>query len=240
LDGVIEIAYAIALDVATRPQSYTGKMPESIVDLRLAYGTSAQFPDLAHRQAMVWPILGPSDALKAGTGSTASPFQQARQTFLDACNAFVERVADSGLDQLTNRVLISIVPLRTHFLGLRGRAFELLSQVIDGESDTVNDILRSPGVAQAFGFSPAAAGWPLADTDPNGAKLIEAAGKLLPTDSAYRIGYTRFILLQQAAQAGQQALDIVLQSIDPPNEVSAIVTGGYNWASTLREFQNAA
>jgi hypothetical protein len=240
LDGVVEIAYAIALDFATRPQSYTSQMPDSIVDLRLAYGTSAQFPDLAHRQAMVWPILGPSDALKAGAGATPSLFQQARQTFFDACTAFVERVADSGLDQLTNRVLISIVGLRTHFFRLSGRAFELVSQVIDGETDTVYDILRSPGVAGAFGFPPAASGWPIANTDPNGANLIEAAGRLLPADSAYRIGFTRFILLQQAAQAGQLALDTVLQATDPPNEVSAIVTSGYNWATTLREFQNAA
>jgi len=101
-------------------------------------------------------------------------------------------------------------------------------------------ILRSPGVAQAFGFPPAASGWPLKDTDPNGAKLVEAASKLLPADSAYRIGYTRFILLQQAAQAGQLALDAVLGSIDPVNQLNAIITAGYIWASSLREYQNAA
>jgi len=215
-------------------------MPDTIVDLRLSYGTSAQFPDLAHRQAMVWPILGPSDALKPGTGSSPSQFQQARQAFLDACTAFSERAFDSGLDQLRNRVLISLALLRTHFLGLRGQAFELVSQVIDGESDAVYAILRSPGVAQAFGFPPAAAGWPLKDTDPNGAKLVEAASKLLPAASAYRIGYTRFILLQQAAQAGQLALDAVLGSIDPVNQLNAIITAGYIWASSLREYQNAA
>ncbi len=141
---------------------------------------------------------------------------------------------------LTSRVVTALVPLRTHFSGLQGRAFELVTKGIKAETDTVNKILTSPGVAQAFGFPAAGRGWPLENPDPNGAKLIEAAGKLLPANSAYRIGYTRFILLQQAARAGQQALDAVLEPNDPKDDIEKIVKAGYNWASTLREYQNAA
>src|SRR5262245_5369754 len=64
LDCLIEIGYAISVDFITRPQLYLNEdIPDAIVQLRMSYGTDAQFPNTAQRQAMMMPVFGRSDGL---------------------------------------------------------------------------------------------------------------------------------------------------------------------------------
>src|SRR6478672_8003828 len=65
LDCLDEIGCAVAVDFITRPHLYLGEdIPDQIVQLRTTYGTDAQFPNTAQRQAMMMPVFGRSDGLK--------------------------------------------------------------------------------------------------------------------------------------------------------------------------------
>ena len=84
-------------------------------------------------------------------------------------------------------------------------------------SNTAVSILLSPDVAKVFSVSPADAKWPFNSTDPNGAKLIESAGAQLPLGQEYKLGYTKFILLQRVAQEGERALIRVI-NVNPESD----------------------
>src|ERR1700730_13067921 len=101
LDCLVEIGYAVSVDFVTRPQLYqSDDIPDRIVQLRMSYGTDAQFPNTAQRQAIMMPVFGRSDGLKPDASTASAPFHIARKKFVDACVAFSERAVDSGVAML--------------------------------------------------------------------------------------------------------------------------------------------
>jgi hypothetical protein len=240
LDCLVEIAYAIAQDFVGRPQLYLGDdVPESIVELRIASGTDPRFPNGTQRQTMLLPILGRSDGASADASSLATPFHSARRKFLDACIAFSERAVDSGVAMLVERVRSAVVPLRAHLEGLDGRSLRLSTLQIRSASDTAIAILKSPNVAKIFGVSPADDPWPLQSIDPNGAKLVENVGTKLPLPQDCKLAYTKFVLLQRVAQEGARTLALLLGSSASEEALTALITQGYTWGASLRDFQQA-
>lgn len=240
LDCLVEIGYAISVDFISRPQLYQGDdIPEAIVGLRMSYGTSADSANAAQRQAMMAPIFGRSDGLKSDASNAASSFHMVRKKLVDACIAFSERAVDSGSSMLAERVRSALVPFRAHFDGLRGKSVQLTYQQIRTISDTVIKIQTSPGIARVFSVAPPEKDWPLRSNDPNGAKLVEAAGVALQLSAECKLGYTKFILLQRVAQEGGSALPLVLTA-DPSIEtdLQALITQVYSWGSSLRDFQS--
>src|SRR5262249_4317599 len=138
LDCLVEIGYAISVDFVTRPQLYLGDdIPDRIVQLRTSYGTDAQFPNTAQRQAIMAPIFGRSAEPKPDASTASAPFHIARKKFLDACVAFSERAVDSGISMLEERVRSAVVPLRAHFQGLAGKSIRLTGNQMKAISDTV-------------------------------------------------------------------------------------------------------
>ena len=239
LDCLVEIGYAVSLDFISRPQLYqSDDIPEAIVGVRMSYGTNADFANAAQRQAMMLPIFGRTDGLKPDASNTASPFHMVRKKLVDACIAFSERSADTGVSMLADRVRSALVPLRAHFDGLRGKSVQLTYQQIRAISDTAIKIQTSPGIARVFSVAPPEKDWPLRSSSPNGAKLVEAAGAALPISAEVKLGYTKFILLQRVAQEGGSALPLVLTA-DPSIEtdLQALITQVYSWGSSLRDFQ---
>jgi hypothetical protein len=239
LDCLIEIGYAISLDFVARPQLYQGDdIPDGIVGLRASYGSNADFANAAQRQAMMAPIFGRSDGLKPDASNAASSFHMARKKLVDACIAFSERAVDTGVSMLEDRVRSALVPLRAHFEGLRGKSFSLSYAQMKAESENVIRILTSPSVARVFSVAPAVKDWPLSSNDPNGAKLVEAAGSALALPAECKLGYTRFILSQRVAQEGGRALPLVLTA-DPNSEIDlhALISQVYSWGTSLRDFQ---
>jgi hypothetical protein len=241
LDCLAEIGFAVSMDFIARPQLYlSSDIPAEIVDLRIAWGTDARFPNTAQRQAMLLPIFGRSDGLSPDATASTAPFHMARKKFVDACIAFSERAVDTGIAMLLDRVRSALVPLRAHLDGLDGQSFRLTAQQIQDLSDTVIGILRSADVAKVFGVSPADALWPFDSIDPNGAKLVENAGLTLSLAPECKLSYTRFILLQRVAQEGGRTLSEVLVT-DPTSEQALLdlITHGYTWGTSLRDFQQA-
>ena len=81
LDCLEEIGYAVSVDFITRPHLYLGDdIPDQIVQLRMTYGTEAQFPNTAQRQAMMMPVFGRSDGLKPDASTGTAPFHTAERS----------------------------------------------------------------------------------------------------------------------------------------------------------------
>lgn len=248
LDALVEIGYAISVHFITRPQLYlSDDIPDAIVDLRMAWGTDARFPNTAQRLALMTPIFGRSDGLAPDASTGTAPFHVARKKLVDACIAFSERAVDTGIAMLKDRVRSALVPLRAHFdamaeLGNAGKSLRLTATLQMGPvSNTAVSILLSPDVAKVFSVSPADAKWPFNSTDPNGAKLIESAGAQLPLGQEYKLGYTKFILLQRVAQEGERALIRVI-NVNPESDddLLTLISQVYTWGTSLRDCQQAS
>jgi hypothetical protein len=239
LDCLVEIGYAVSVDFVARPQLYlSDDIPDRITQLRMSYGTDAQFPNTAQRQTMMMPIFGRSDGLRPDASTASAPFHIARKKFVDACVAFSERAVDSGISMLEERVRSAVVPLRAHFQALLGKSIRLTSNQMKAISDTVISILVAPGAAKVFSVSAADPKWPFDSDDPNGAKLVEIAGSTLPLPQECKLGYTKFILLQRVAQEGARTLPLVLAvNLDNEKEVLGLISQAYTWGTSLRDFQ---
>jgi hypothetical protein len=254
LDVIIDLAHAVALDFVARPQSYGGldaDRDRDVIDIiqkfRVSYGKAERFEDAPGRQAMVLPILARSDALRPDSNVGTSSFYLARKRFLDACTAFSERTVESGVHMLAARVVSSLVTLRAYFDGLNGASAGSTSKRIVEEFENATRVLKSPGVATMFGQKPPAdADWPLeADpnqSDPNGAKLVEAIGASLAVPPEDKLSYLKFILLQRVAQVGSAALTLALEDnaladVADKAKLDLLVTAGYLWATALRDYQ---
>jgi hypothetical protein len=242
LDCIVEIAYAVSLDFVARPQMYVGPdIPPFISDFRVAYGTHKQFQNTVERQAMLMPILGRSDGLKPDATVSAASFHMARKKFLDACVAYSERAVDTGLAMLEDRVRSALVPFQAHFLGVKGIATSTAGRCLSDVFTFASEILKAHGVTRVFGQDSAHIQWPLESTDPNGAKLVDAIGCALPLAPEYKFTYTRFVLLQRLAQEGIRALTLVLNSDSNASsgDLAKLITQGYAWGSSLRDFQQS-
>jgi hypothetical protein len=246
LDCLIEIGYAVSTDFIARPQLYLGEdIPDTIVDLRMSWGTDPRFPNSTQRLAMMTPVFGRSDGVMPDASTGTAPFHVARKKLIDACIAFSERAVDTGIGMLLERVRSAVVPLRAHFEALAeqnsqpGKSIRLTAALqMKPLSDTAVAILLSPSVAKVFSVSSAEAGWPFDSTDPNGAKLVESVGAKLALPQECKLSYTKFILLQRVAQEGRRALPLVLTTkVTVEQELLALITQVYTWGTSLRDYQ---
>jgi hypothetical protein len=236
-DCLTEIGYAVSLDVIGRPQLYQADdIPDAVVDLRMGYGTGNDLPNTAQRQAMMAPIFGRSDGWRSDASGATSSFYMARKKLIDAAVAFSERAVESGVTMLEDRIRSALVPLRAHFDGLRGKSLRLSARQIKAESTSVIGVLTAPGIARVFSVPPADKGWPLTSNDANGAKLVEAAGSVLPLQADCKMGYTRFILLQRVAIEGGRALATTLNPASD-KDLSGLISQLYSWGTSLRDYQ---
>ena len=199
----------------------------------MTYGTEAQFPNTAQRQAMMMPGFGRSDGLKPDASVGTAPFHTARKKLIDACIAFSERAVDTGVAMLLERVRSAIVPLRAHFQALAGKSIRLSGGQMNASSNTVVSILVAPSVAKVFSVSPAVTQMAVpASDDPNGAKLVEIVGTTLPLPQDCKLSYTRFILLQRVAQEGERTLPLVLTAnLDKEQDLLALISQAYTWGT---------
>jgi hypothetical protein len=244
LDCLIEIGYAASVDFITRPQLYLGDdIPDAIVQLRMSYGTDAQFPNTAQRQAMMLPIFGRSDGLMPDASAGTTPFYIARKKLFEASAAFAEaQPVDKSQTMLKERFQSALFVLDAQLQGINGKSTRLTAtRQMNAISETVVSILQSPGVAKVFSVSPADARWPFDSDDPNGAKLVENAGSKLPVPQECKMSYTKFTQLLRVQRAGEQALiQVLTANPESEPELLALISLVYRWGIALRDFQQVA
>lgn len=239
-DCLTEIGYAVSVDFVNRPQLYQADdIPDAIVNVRMGYGTSTDAPNTAQRQTLMTPIFGRSDGLRPDASTTTASFHVARKKLIDAAIAYSERAVDTGVAMLEDRVRSALIPLRAHFNGLRGKSIRLSGQQIVAASNSAIGLLTTPGIARVFSVPPPEKGWPLTSNDPNGAKIVEAAGNVLPLQPDYKMGYTKFILLQRVALEGGRALTTTLDPASDKN-LTGLISQLYSWGTSLRDFQQTS
>ncbi len=243
LNCLPEISYAVSNDAVARPQLYqSDDIPDDLVTMRMSYGTTPHLPNAAQRQAMITPILGPSDGSKTGMMTAASqPFQIARRKFVDACTAFAQQASAIEGDILEAQVRSSAETLRAHFQGICGKSFQLTAQQINALFDIATRILKNPGITKVFGIGHIESTWPLNSMDPDGAKFVESAGTALSLSGDSKLTFTDFLLLQRLAREGSQAIHVLL-SAGPlsDKELKLLISKGYSWGASLREVSSGA
>ena len=236
LDAVIETASAVAKDFAARPEFYKGdQVPVGIVDLRIAYGYAALFPNRAQRQEIASPIFGLSDGYAPGT--SVDKFRSLRKPLFDACITFSERTIAQSIEGLRQRVISALKLFQPHLSNFDGRSVRLGSQQVVQVSELAFEILRSQGIAQVFGVNPPPpAAWPIGSNDSNGALLIRSIGEKLQLPPEYLFNEEKFQRLRRVAEQGRLALRAIL--LTPPNGDldDALVTSIYTWAISLRDY----
>jgi hypothetical protein len=237
LDCIIELAHGVADDFIVRPRLYQGDdIPVEIADLRMSYATSRDFPNTQQRLMMHLPIFGRSDGLRPDGSS--SGFHAARKKLIDASVAYSERIYETGLAMLKERIRSAVIPLNSHLQSMAGRSLEVSASQGKSIFDLATGILTSRGVAKVFGIDPTGGGWPLNSDDSNGAKLVEAIGMTLRLSPECVLTLEKFSLLQRVAREGREALVLILQPDSASDEkLEPLITKAYTWGTSLRDFQ---
>ncbi|SRR6266567_2350238 len=154
-----------------RPHLYTNisdrKVVELLAKLRSQCGSNELLPSQPQRLDIYAPIFG-------SPGSSAN-FDKLRDDLIAAATAFSERVFDTGVDMLRERVRTAHRPLRDYLSALTGSSTDWSARnSLDNLSENVSfAILRDPGIGTVFGIGATLnPSWPYSE-DSNADKLLE-------------------------------------------------------------------
>lgn len=241
LDPYYESALAVAVDLFARPQLYIS-LPGADADgtarllatLRSRCGRDEYFPSKEQRMEAYSPVFGPM-------GSSAD-FDKLRDDLIAAATAFSERVFNTGVDMLLERVRTAHRPLKEYLSGLTGASTDWTArQSLNNIAENVSfTILRTPEVAAIFGIGVAPQGsWPYLE-DSNADKLLEE----IKTRINPPTGLTRQKAsnLQRLAARGAEAIASVLDyseqdSADVDDDVASLrtlITACYTWGAAKK------
>jgi hypothetical protein len=264
LDGLVTLAARVAHDFFDRPHLYTDVDPSGtagagsaglapvIAALHARSGCHERFLSEDQRRQIYTGLFGASPGFAPEEDSA---FRRLQRDFVNACSAFAERVFDTGLEMLRERVRMTHRPFKEYLTGLHGSSVrwsgdEALAGLTE---DVAYEIMRNMGVAAVFGIArPPASAWPYVE-DSNGDKLVEEISKQLmrPSEESLVNGgqpsaralwtpwarWTRegFSNLQRVASGGAVAIRTVLDFSDSSNDadLNRLVSKGYAWGSAL-------
>jgi hypothetical protein len=241
LDCLVDLAYKVACDFFARPHLYTklgdASLPQELARLRARCGSDERIPSREQRDAIYFPLLGQTGSMVNGDGD----FPRLTTELNEAAAAFAERVFDTGVEMLRERVRTTHRPLQEYLEGIQGDSLtwardEAFPEITEG---LAYKILRDEGVVAVFGVSAAPVKkWPQT-ADSNGDKLVAAiAQELVRQDDppSLRVTRERFSNLQRTALRGAEALATILdydESLSDEDQ-DVLITKCYTWGSALR------
>jgi hypothetical protein len=263
VDSFYDVALAVARDFFARPQLYTkvalpsnNNAPnedengwgaekagpgviETLARLRSRSGTDELLPSQSQRTDIYTPIFG----LPGGSDN----FDKLRDDLIDAATAFSERVFDTGVDMLRERVRTAHRPLKDYLLGLTGDSTSWSAQnPLEGISENSSlIILRDSRICAVFGIvTPPTASWPYLE-DSNADKLLEEiTGTLNPTSKITRQqASNRQRLAARGAEAIAAVLDYTENSGDTEDDIKSLnvlITTCYTWGAAKKALTNPA
>jgi hypothetical protein len=244
LDCFVEIAHAVSIDYAARPEFYHDPgVPDEIASLRVSYGYSSHFPDRSQRNDLSGPAFGASDGYPAPKGVTAfvDQFRRYREPLFRACIAYTQRSIADATAGLKQDVIQAMSYFPSYLRNFDGASLRSSSRQLRSISDLAYEILRSGAVAVAFGVNPPPnSRWPMESDDQRGSQLISAiSDKLQLKDSG--LAQDQCTKLRTMAQDGASALEAVLLD-DPTSErnFEALVQKVYAWAKSIDYYWNRA
>jgi hypothetical protein len=251
IDPVIECASRVAQDFLERPHLYTavgvGSAQGSnapvnrLAALRARYGHHESLPDQSQRDQIYRGVFGVH-------GSTDADFSRLKEALVAACTAFAERVFDTGVDMLRERVVATHRPFQEYIVGLEGESLSWSRATVrDFAEDFAFLVLRDPGVAAVFGVvTPPRPEWPYQE-DSNGDKLIEQIHRQVRAHpigglgnvaggSIHNLSREAVSSLQRAGLRGAAALQAVVDYDEgqPVNVQNDLIRLCYTWGSALQ------
>lgn len=245
LDCLIDLAYKISHDFFKRPHLYTELGQPTIAPilakLNAQYGSDEKILSKSQRNAIFIPIFGESMGyLSNGKGD----FPRLRDEMVCAAAAFAERVYDTGVDMLRERVRSTHRPFKEYLTGLFGDSIKWSREnaLADLTENISYKILRNDGVAAIFGISTMARKeWPY-NEDSNGDKLVEEISKQLhwPENSEMYITRELFSNLQRVALRGAEAIATIIDFDEsrPNDELDLLILKCYSWGSALKSISS--
>jgi hypothetical protein len=240
LDPLVRLAHDVSRDFFRRAHLYTGLGRETagrLARIRARYGKDERVPSPEQRDDIFVTLFG-----QAGgeNGNGQGDFPRLRDDLVDAATAFAERVFDTGVEMLRERVRTTHRPLKDYLVGLQGDSLswstdEALQGVTIGLAYPIH---RNAGVNAVFGIStPPVPEWPFTE-DSNADKLIEEIDRRLHGAGNAGEPLTRegFSVRQRAALRGAEAIATVLDFNENGSEddLALLVTKVYTWGSALR------
>jgi hypothetical protein len=251
LDPLMDLAYFVACDFFGRPVQYSDlggdpgdpageSLAEKLAKLHARWGTDERFPSREKRDAIYLPVFGtPAGSFPNGAGD----FPRLSAELLKEVQAFVERVATTGEDELRGRIKRKQQALGGWLSLLNGDSLRWSSEhALTGlAEDFTYTVFRDAGVAAIFGNSvPPGADFPYA-TDSAGDKLVEQVSSQLGRYGARIITREEFISLQAVAARGAEALATIVDF--PPNptdeDLQLLIAKCDAWGQEVAELKAA-
>jgi hypothetical protein len=239
LDCLFDLATCVAKDFFKRPHLYTSTgnraFPGVLAQLHAQLGRNERLPSTPQREEVFSPIFGatfPPDL-------PVSDFSRLRDELIQASTAFAERVFDTGVEMLRERVRVTHTLFKAYVTGFAGDSVEWSTDeaFANLSEKSAYLILRNERVAAIFGIAqtPVKA-WPYVE-DANGDKLVEEVSVQLSVmnGAARPITRERFTNLQRAAKAGAEAIATAID-VNPSatdDELDILITKMYTWGSAL-------
>lgn len=165
LDCLVAYGYQVACDFFRRPHLYTalGGQARELARLRAQYGNDERVPSQEQRDKIFLPLFGQSGT---GPANEQGDFPRLRDELVDAAAAYAERVYDTGVEMLRERVRTTHRPFKDYLTGLQGDSLAWSTdEALTGVARKLAyPILRNQGVSSVFGISTAPkAQWPFAE-----------------------------------------------------------------------------
>jgi hypothetical protein len=245
LDGVVEVAHAVALDFVARPRHYRRVSDETAAVLeqfKARTGHEPDWPDAGQRAAIFGALFGVAGGAARNGGN--SPFAIAGASLREAAVAFAERVYDTGVGMLRQRFRDTMIALRAYLSTLHGQVVLLGERQTQAIFDRARGILSDRHVAATFGLPPAPGGtWPLGGTfSGDGAYLVEEISRTLRSQSLNPVLERHLLVLQRVADYGRSTLARVLDEApgwDADGRIDALIGEAYSWEAALRDLARA-
>ena len=253
-DCLVGLSHRVAHDFFNRPHLYTDigiaqgehesvSIAPTLARLHARYGNDEYLLEDAQRRQIYTALFGPAN----GYGMNGdSDFARLRNELVNASAAFAERVYDTGVEMLKERVRSAHRPFHEYLTGLLGDSVRWSREkALASLTEEISyPILRNRGIAAVFGISkPPREEWPYAE-DANGDKLVEEiarqlnwseyapemSGNVMPPLTREEVSNR-----QRAALRGGEALATIIHFDERSTEadLNRLISKCYTWGSAL-------
>jgi hypothetical protein len=240
LDFLVDLTELVSQDFFDRPHLFLepGDPPVSgpLAFLNARSGSHEHVPSRQQRERTFRPLFG-QPGLFSGDGS--SDFVRLRDELVRATTDTVQRVFETGLPALLQRVRDTTAPFQAYLAGQRGMSLswsrsQALPVITEGIAYT---ILRSPAVSSVYSIArPPNADFPYTE-DANGDKLVEEISTYFASRDGRVTPITRerFSNIQRVALRGTEALATIIDFAPgaPDDDLDILVRKVYGWGSAL-------
>jgi hypothetical protein len=263
-DCLVDLSYKVSHDFFRRPHLYINlhkaedeedSIAQRLAELHARYGSHEAFLSKSQRDEIYGSLFGKKSSL----AEEDDDFPRLRNALVNACSAFAERVFDTGVEMLQERVRSTHRPFQEYLTGLLGDSIKWSKHALYLLAENQSyKILRNQGIAAVFGIStPPEGEWPYAE-DSNADKLVEEISKQLGSldetgvENVTEKSKNKYISreqisnLQRAALRGAEALAVIIdfnERDDHKDNASLhrLITKSYTWGSallSLKPYQN--